>query len=148
MSERRARPVSPPSGRPPPTTVSLPDSAELDLLALSQEICRRYLAEFPDEVGRYGEPGTAWCVHDNQHILNWAALSLGWFVDLEKEIAWLARVLEARDFPLKRLSRDIEIAAEVVEHEDGGQIPPLAAALRSAARFVASKPSFLDVDMG
>lgn len=143
MSERRARPVSPPSGLPPPTSAALPDSTELDLLSLSQEICRRYLAEFPDEVGRYGAPGTAWCVHDNQHILNWAVLSLGWFVDLEKEIAWLARVLEARDFPLERLTRDLEIAAEVIEDEDGGQIAPLAAALRSASRFVASRPSFL-----
>jgi hypothetical protein len=148
VNEPPARSVSPPSGRPPPGTATLPDSTELDLVSLSQEICRRYLAEFPDEVERYGPPGAAWCIHDNQHILNWAALSLSWYVDLEKEIAWLARVLEARGFPLERLRRDLEIAAEVVEHEAGERVAALAAALRSAARFVASKPSFLDTRGG
>ena len=143
MNEPPARSVPPPSGRPPPGTAALPDATELDLVSLAQETCRRYLAEFPDEASRYGPAGAAWCVHDNQHILNWAVLSLSWHVDLEKEIAWLARVLEARDFPLERLRRNLEIAAEVVELEAGEQIPALAAALRSAARFVASTQSFL-----
>ena len=30
--------------------------------------------EHPDEQERYGKAGMAWCIHDNQHILNWAAL--------------------------------------------------------------------------
>ena len=146
MSEPPARSVPPPSGRPPPVIAALPDATELDLVSLAQEICRRYRAEFPDETGRYGPAGAAWCVHDNQHILNWAALSLSWHVDLEKEIAWLARVLEARGFPLERLSRDLEIAAEVIELEAGEQVTALGGALRSAARFVASKKSFLSPD--
>jgi hypothetical protein len=29
-------------------------------------------------------------------------------------VAWLARVVEAREFPLERLARNLEIAAEVV----------------------------------
>ena len=87
---------------------------ELDLVGLAREICARYRAEFPDEEGRYGDAGTAWCVHDNQHILNWAVGARNGLVDLERELSWLARVLAARDFPIERLARDLEIAAEVV----------------------------------
>ena len=59
----------------------------------------------------------AWCRHDNQHILNWAALALRGWVDLNKELSWLARVLKARDFPLERLARNLEIASAVVSEK-------------------------------
>ncbi len=111
---------------------------------MAEEICRRYDAEFPDERERYGPAGQAWCVHDNQHILNWAVgADLGW-VDLHRELAWLARVLEARDFPLDRLARNLELAAAVVgDHAEGEGAAALANRLTAGATFVRSRPSFL-----
>jgi hypothetical protein len=81
--------TEPPSGERPPTDARVEGGARIDLLALAQEICRRYRGEFPDEAGRYGEAGVAWCVHDNQHILNWAVGEVNGFVALERELAWL-----------------------------------------------------------
>jgi hypothetical protein len=83
---------------------------------LAEEICRRYRQEFPDEEQRYGEAGMAWCVHDNQHLLNWAVLELGGHADLTREVTWLAGVLQSRDFPVDRLARNLDIGAAVV-HE-------------------------------
>lgn len=51
-------------------------------------------------------------------------------------------MLEARDFPLDRLARNLDIAAAVVEQaleRDG----TLAETLTGGARFVRSRPSFL-----
>lgn len=112
--------TEPPSGQPPPETVN-----GVDLVALATEICARYRAEFPDEEQRYGPAGQAWCLHDNQYILAWALLGPE---VLEPNVAWLAGVLAARDFPLERLRRDLEIAAEVC--------PDAAEALRAAAAAV------------
>ena len=148
MSERR---LEPPGGQPPPATGRLRDvDVELDLAALAREICRRYRGEFPDERERYGDAGMAWCVHDNQHILNWATGSVNGYVDLEREIGWLARVLEARDFPLDRLARNLDIAADVAREQVGGAPGnELGDALAGAGAFVRSQPSFLgDRDAG
>ncbi len=107
--------TAPPGGQPPPTSAATP-AGEVDLVALAAEICRRYDAEFPDERDRYGEAGMAWCRHDNQHLLAWAIADVhSEHVDLLTQVAWLARVLAARDFPLDRLARDLEIAAGVVD---------------------------------
>jgi hypothetical protein len=116
----------------------------LRLRALAEEICRRYRAEFPDEQERYGNAGIAWCIHDNQHILNWAVLETRGFIDLEERLAWLARVLEAREFPLPRLARNLELAAAVVRDDlpNGNQL--IAERLSFGARYIRSKPSFLD----
>jgi hypothetical protein len=131
--------TEPPSGYPPPASAELRDGETLDLRALAEEICGRYRAEFPDEGERYGDAGIAWCVHDNQHILNWAIGARNGRVDLARELAWLARVLEARSFPLDRLARDLDIAAEVVRDRH----PGLAEELAGGAAFVRSRESFL-----
>jgi hypothetical protein len=127
---------APPSGRPPPAEASLERGAPIDLVALADEVCRRYRAEFPDEQERYGDAGVAWCLHDNQHILNWAVLARNGYGSLERELAWLARVLAARDFPLERLRRNLEIAADVVRERvpAGGEL--LADDLEAGARSV------------
>jgi hypothetical protein len=40
---------------------------------------------------------------------------------MPSQVAWLARVLAARDFPLEHLAVNLELAAEVVnERLDGG----------------------------
>ena len=119
----------------PPAQAALPGGEWIDLVALAREICRRYREEYPDEKARYGEAGVAWCEHDNRHILRWAAVALeleepGY---LERQVRWLAEVLEARDFPLDRLVRNLEIAAELAAEEG---LRPLEAPLANAANML------------
>ena len=107
--------TEPPSGAPPPETAELDGHGALDLRGLAEDICARYRLEFPDEQERYGDAGVAWCIHDNQHLLNWAVTEANGFGGFERQLTWLAGVLEARDFPVERLARDLEIAAGVLE---------------------------------
>jgi hypothetical protein len=125
------------SGRPAPPSSEAPAAARLhgahlDLVAPAREICRRYRLEFPDEEGRYGDAGMAWCVHDNQHILSWAVMAVEYGLGMERQLEWLAGVLSSRDFPLERLVRNLEIAAAVVEDA------AVAERLRGGAAFVAA----------
>jgi hypothetical protein len=56
-----------------------------------------------------------WCLHDNQYLLAWAIQDTrDATVVLSEQATWLAAVLNARDFPIARLARDLEIAAEVL----------------------------------
>lgn len=135
--------TEPPSGYPPPVSAQLRDGEALDLRAVAQEVCSRYRAEFPDERERYGDAGMAWCLHDNQHILNWAVTAWNGYGGFESQLAWLAGVLEARDFPLERLARDLEIAADVLADVLAGPQRGLSETLTTAASFVRSRPSFL-----
>ena len=131
------RRLAPPSGHPPPTEGLLADDVAVPLLPLAQEICRRYREEFPDEQERYGDAGQAWCIHDNQHLLFWGAGAVNGFVDMEREVEWLARVLAARDFPLDRLARNLDIGAEVVaERVPGDRAREWAAVMAAGAAFV------------
>ena len=94
------------------------------------------MLEFPDERERYGDAALAWCVHDNQWLLGWAAEDLevggSHFAD---NVRWLARLLRARDYPSERLERDLEIAAEVVGDESDTR-RDLAAKLRQGAELM------------
>jgi hypothetical protein len=84
----------------------------------------------------------AWEIHDTQHLLNWAVGDVEGHVDLERQVSWLAGVLEARDFPLEHLAGNLELAADVVEASvDGGAV--VAARLRDAAARVRGTESFL-----
>jgi hypothetical protein len=133
--------LQPPSGGDDPPRVSSPLAGGdvLDLFSLATVICERYRLEYPDEQERYGDAGIAWCVHDNQHILNWATGSVNGDIDIRPEIAWLAIVLHARDFPIDRLARDLDIAAAVVsEQVSGPGAGQLAAVLTTTAEFVRS----------
>jgi hypothetical protein len=139
------RAVEPPGGEAPPSVAWLGDDESLDLVQLSREICRRYREEFPDEEGRYGSAGVAWCVHDNQWLLSWAAESMTDYLDMHAEVGWLASVLEVRGFPLERLCRDLEIAAEVVLNQVcGTSRMQLSGVLVDAAGFVRSRGTFLE----
>jgi hypothetical protein len=136
--------LRPPGGAAPPGSVSMRGNATFDLVPLAQEICRRYQLEFPDEQERYGDAGQEWCVHDNQHLLHWGAESVDGFVDMQHEVSWLARVLEARDFPLDRFARDLELAADVVDERlDGADGEILAAVFVETAAFVRARGTFL-----
>ncbi len=138
MTERR---LQPPAGGDDPPRVSNPLAGGeiLDLLSLATEICQRYRLEYPDERERYGDAGIAWCVHDNQYILNWATESVNGDIDIRQEVAWLANILQARDFPVVRLARDLDIAAAVVsEHVGEAHAGEIAAVLTTTAEFVRS----------
>src|SRR5918999_6444870 len=67
---------APSGGTPPPATVTLEDGEVLHLAPIAHEISRRFQQEHPDEEARYGEAAYAWCVHDNQWLLGWAAEDL------------------------------------------------------------------------
>jgi hypothetical protein len=138
------RRLEPPGGDAPPTSALLEDAnQELELVPLAEEICRRYRQEFPDEHGRYGDAGNAWCVHDLQYLLYWAAEDVNGYLDICTEVAWLGSVLEARDFPLERFARGLDIAAEVVAERVDTTYAQLAATLSGAAAFVQSRATFL-----
>ena len=131
------RPLRPPEGgTAPPQDATFDDRVRVALRPLAEQICARYRAEFEDEAERYGDAGIAWCIHDNQHILNWAFLSIpDDEAILTKQVAWLASVLEARGFPLERLVRNLEIAADVVGEQVSGA-SAVAAALRASGASV------------
>ena len=115
-----------PSGAPPPE-----DAGGLDLRELAIEVTERYAAEFPDEDERY-EPKVwrAWCRHDTQYLLQWAVLDAEGATSLGRQVDWLAGILAARGFPLDRLARTLELAADEAVGEDR---PDVAQRLRAAA---------------
>jgi hypothetical protein len=125
--------------------VEVAGAGRLDLLRLAEEVCRRYHREFPDELESDGGAARAWCAHDLQHLLSWAAGEVNGYFEMRPQVAWLAKVLEARRFPLDRLARGLDLGAEVVRSEvsdpAGGR---LASVLADAAAHVRSQPTFLD----
>ncbi len=127
---RAGYPPRAPSGGAPPGVAELPGGERLELAAPAREIARRHRAEFPDEEELYGDQGLEWCAYDNQWILSWAAADAAGFENLGKQLKWLAGILAARGYPVERLARDLEIAADVVA--------PLRAVLESEADVVRS----------
>lgn len=122
------------------------DSGEsIDLRGLAEEIARRYVHEFPDEQARYGDAGRAWCIHDNQYLLAWSADAADGYLDMRRQVAWLASILEAREYPLERLVRDLEIGVDVVrERLASGVADAMAGGLADAAAYVRARGTFLD----
>lgn len=139
---------APPGGATPPAEVYLPDGAAIDLRPLARAICERYRAEYPDEQERYGPAGIQWCLHDNQYLLAWAFQDArDGTVRLDEQALWLARVLAARDFPVPRLARDLEIAAEVT-HGHPAFAELAAGVSERLAAAAAAVASFTPVDAG
>jgi hypothetical protein len=134
MSTRRP---APPSGMPPPTVAPLPDGSSVELKPLAERITDAHLARHPEDVERYGaELARVWGVHDNQHLLNWAIGD----IDLEGQAKWLARVLDARGYPVANLVDNLMTGAGIVAGEIPGSIgETVAERMRSAARSVAEQ---------
>lgn len=131
------RRVQPPGGSPPPTEAVFPGGETVKLVPLAESVCAAYYDEYPDEDARYGEAGRAWCLHDNQYLLAWAAQeAVRHDGSLDMNIDWLCRVLAARDFPLVRLERDLHLAAGSVDSLVGGS--HVAEHLRRSADRVAA----------
>ena len=103
-----------PGGPAPPVEARLPGGRVVALAEPAAEACRRYAAEFADEQERYGEAWMPWCRHDNQHVLNWAAEDVAGFNDLDRQLDWQWGILAARDFPVERLPRSLELCADVM----------------------------------
>ncbi|CAA9383447.1 MAG: hypothetical protein AVDCRST_MAG75-1129 [uncultured Propionibacteriaceae bacterium] len=128
-----------------PTWAWLTEEKPLDLPVLARDICWRYRNEFPDEEERYGAAGDAWCVHDTQYLLHWGAEAVNGYLNMRYQVSWLARVLEARGFPLDRLARNLDIGADVVLSQvSGADGVQLAGVLTDAAAYVRSQGTFLD----
>jgi hypothetical protein len=132
---------APPGGWPPPPRVTLAGVA-VDLNALARATAERYFEAYPEDLERYGDLAREWEIHDTQHLLNWAVGDVEGYVELEAQVAWLAGVLEARDFPLEHLAGNLELAGAVVEEqlEGGGEV---AARLRAAGAMVRERGTFL-----
>jgi hypothetical protein len=121
-----------PSGAAPPE-----QAGGLDLRAMADRVTERYGVEYPDEDERYDpEVWRAWCRHDTQYLLQWAVLDVEQTTSLDRQVAWLAGVLEARGFPLDRLARTLELAADEADAE---QRDDVADQLRSAAEGVRAR---------
>jgi hypothetical protein len=127
---------------PPPQRVTGPRGHEVNLVEIARKTCVAYDVEFPDERERYGPAGIEWCRHDVQHLLNWAVLSLTHDLDYERELSWLARVLEARDFPLARLARCLELLASITR-DSVRTAPEIADRVESAAAYISARETFL-----
>jgi hypothetical protein len=134
--------TAPPSGWPPPETAEL-GAATLDLGPLAEAVADRYFAEHPEDLTRYGaDVARAWELHDTRYLLSWAIGDVEGRVELDRQVSWLARILEARDFPLEHLASNLELAGDVVEEAVAGGAE-VAARLRDAASLVRSTPTFL-----
>ncbi len=129
MSGRRP---APPSGMPPPTVARLTDGTIVELRPLAQRVTEAHLARHPEDADRYGaELAREWCTHDNQHLLSWAVGD----IDLEQQVAWLARVLGARGYPVANLADNLVSGAEIVAAEIPGDAgAAIAERMRAAAR--------------
>jgi len=110
-----------PSGWPPPVEASF-GGERVPLAPLAEEVARRHLEHHPDDVERYGDLAAQWAVHDMQHVLAWAFGESSGFVDLGRQVGWLAGVLDARGYPLANLADCLVDAADVVD----GRVPEAA----------------------
>ena len=132
---------APPGGWPPPDRATLA-AAPVELAPLAAEVAEVYFEVHPEDLERYGDLAREWEQHDTQHLLNWAIGDAEGHVDLERQVSWLAGVLEARDFPLEHLASNLDLAANVVETRVAGAVP-VAERLRAAAAHVRDTPTFL-----
>jgi hypothetical protein len=134
--------TAPPSGWPPPADAELA-GVSIDLGPLAEAVADRYFAAHPEDLERYGaDVARAWELHDTRYLLSWAIGDVEGRVELDRQVAWLARILEARSFPLEHLSSNLELAAGVVA-ERLGNGDAVAARLRDAAALVHDTPTFL-----
>ena len=121
----------------PPATVMTATGETVELVPLAEEVTRRHLARHQEDVTRYGhELAWEWCVHDMQHVLAWAIADQ----EFRGQLAWLARLLDARDYPVNNVFDCVVTAAEVVGQELPPEVgPAVAARMRQAADALRSE---------
>ena len=99
----------------------------IDLGPLALESCTLYYEAYPDDLERYGDAGRAWCEHDSRYLLAWALSDAKGTLDCVEQVAWLGRVLSARDFPIDRLAYHVELVANLLHSSALGHTADLAA---------------------
>jgi hypothetical protein len=134
--------LRPPSGEPPPATSGAIDGSSIDLGPLALAACERYFTVYPDDVEGLGPAGRAWCDHDSRYLLAWGLEDARTGdEDCVAQVAWLGRVLVARDFPLERLVAHVGLTASVLRGADLGDLGQRAAdRLQKAADELTSNP--------
>lgn len=105
------------------------------MLELAESVCSEYYRLYPDTDERYGGRGRAYCAHDNAYLAAWIvnSVELDSPAMLAHDAQWLADLLAARDFPMERFVRNLELVADAVVN--AGLAP--AAAVESMVRPVA-----------
>ena len=86
---------------------------------------------------------------DSRYLLAWALEDArAGAVDCVAQVQWLARVLTARDFPIERLARHVELTADVLRDPSLGEVGIRAAGrMGQAARaLTAGQDSSADPD--
>ena len=83
----------------------------------------------------------AWEIHDTRHVLSWAIGDVEGHTDLDAQVTWLARVLQARNFPLEHLATNLELAADVTRERISAQAH-VAERLQAAADLIRRTPAF------
>ena len=131
----------PPGGVAPPTHAILPEGGTIDLQPLAARVADRYYELFDDEDDRYGAAGHEWCIHDNLYLLSWAFAAQRGDLVFGDQVTWLSRVLGARDFPLERLQRDLQIVADVIDETHDETHLQAASIVREAARAFGEQSS-------
>jgi hypothetical protein len=115
--------LAPPGGFNPPQAFRLDDGTQIDLTPLARKLCEHYYALYPDDLERYGPEGQAWCDHDSRYLLAWGLQDAhAHTLDCVAQVQWLARVLTARSFPIQRLARHVELAAEILRTSQLGNL--------------------------
>lgn len=125
-----------PSGMSPPEIAESGNGNQIQLRPLAELVTARHLERHPEDVERYGrEMAQAWGVHDTQHLLAWAIAD----ADLSGQLAWLARVLDARGYPVANLIDNVRTAATVAaERLPQAAASQIAERLRAAADELAA----------
>ena len=127
------REVAPPSGQLPPATVRLRSGEVVALPPFAEAASDAHLAAHPDELERYGEHARAWCVHDLQWLALWTAQDAdGQNVELDTQLDWLARLLDARGYPVTSLADALGTLADELR----GTLPGAAGRLDAGAARV------------
>jgi hypothetical protein len=126
------RPPAPPSGWLPPASALTADGEEIDLIGPARASSDAFIAAHPEYLERYGAAGRKWCVHDHQHVLNWAITRSA--QQFAHELDWLAGVLDARGFPLPWLAEGTERLADALAAQRPEQTTVVAILRRGAQR--------------
>jgi hypothetical protein len=120
--------TAPPTGATAPQMFELTDGTTIDLRPLARQLSASYYKNYPDDLERHGDAGPAWCEHDSRYLLAWALEDArSGHVDCVAQVAWLGRVLNARDFAIDRLAHHVELTATLLRTAALGQTTDRAA---------------------
>ena len=131
----------PPNPTAAPVTAAGEDGSTFPLAPMAARLCERYFTAYPDDGERLGSVGWLWCEHDSRHLLAWGLQDARTHdLDCVERVAWLARVLAARGFPLERLACHVGWTAEVLTSSGLGPLGARAGERMDAAARALGQP--------